>query len=148
MHNELVLIISISSTVYSWYTSSSISLTTLLLLLWQTFLKCPTLLQSTHILLYTGHCLGWWIPLQYMHGCQCVVQCTGAIILSSFAFFDILILSNCFDSVNVFNTVAWALCTSPLLAHAYTPLLVMWSSFLVAVSSFIISSDIYLLFKP
>ena len=61
-HTELILTISISSSVYFYDTSCSISLTTLFLLLWQTFWKCPILLHSVHTLPYTGHCLGWWIP--------------------------------------------------------------------------------------
>ena len=103
MYTELILTVSISSCLYSTYTSYSISLTTLLLLLWQTFLKCPTLLPSAHILLYAGHCLGWWIPPQYLHSCHCVVWFTGTLGLSSFAFYDI------------FNTATWALCASTLL---------------------------------
>ena len=147
MYIELILTISISSCLYSWDTSCSISLTTLLLLLWQTFLKCPTLPHSAHILPYTGHCLGWWISPQYLHGCLCVVWCTGALVLSSFAFFDSLILSICFDSIKVFSTAAWALCTSTLLVHANMSPLVMLSSVLVVVNYSIISSSIYLSFK-
>ena len=63
MHTELVLNSSISSSLYSWSTSCSISLTTLLLLLRQTFLKCPILPHSIHILPYAGHSLSWWILL-------------------------------------------------------------------------------------
>ena len=149
MYTGLILTISISSSLYSWDTSCSISLTTLLLLLWQTFLKHPTLPHSVHVLPYAGHCLGWWIPPQYLHGCHCVVWFTGTLVLLSFVFFDSLILSNSFDSVNAFNTAGWALCTSTLLAQANTPPLVMWSLFLVAVNSFIIYSfNIYLSFKP
>ena len=62
MHTELILTISRSSSVYSCDISYSISLTTLFFLLWHTFQKCPILLHSVHALLYTGHCLGWWIP--------------------------------------------------------------------------------------
>ena len=109
IHTELILTISILSSLYSWDTSCSISLTTLLLLLWQTFLKCPTLPHSAHVLPYTGHCLSWWISPQYLHGCHCVVLCTGALVLSSFALFDILILWNCLESVNVFSTADWGL---------------------------------------
>ena len=91
---------------------------------WSVLLYC-----TLHVLLYVGHCLGWCIPPQYLHGFHCVVSCTGALILSSFAFFDILILSNCFGSVNVLSSAALALCTSTLIAHAHIPPLVMWSSF-------------------
>ena len=86
MHSELILTISISSSLYSWDTTSSMSLTTLFLLLQQTSLKCPTLPHSAHILPYAGQCLGWLIPPQHLHGCHCVVQCTGALILLSFTF--------------------------------------------------------------
>ena len=82
-----------------------------------------------HALLYAGHCLGWWILPQYLQGCHGVVRCTGIPVLSSFTLLDIFILSNCLDSVSIFNTAAWALCAATLLAHAYTPPLVMQSSF-------------------
>ena len=126
MHTELILTISIPTSLYSWDTSCYISLTTMLLLLQQTFQKCPSLPHSAHILPYAGHCLGWWIPPQYLHDCCNVVWCTGVLVLSSFTFLNILILSNCLDSVNVFDTAAWALCTSTLLAHVNTLPLVMW----------------------
>ena len=90
MQTELILTVSMSSSVYSWNTSCSTSLTTLFLLLWQTFWKCPILLYSVHVLLYAGHCLGWGILPQYLQGCCGVVCCTGVLVLSSFTFFGYL----------------------------------------------------------
>ena len=62
IYTELILIISISLSLYSWDIYWSTTLTTLLLLLQQTFLKCPTFPYSAHILPYAGHCLSWCIP--------------------------------------------------------------------------------------
>ena len=143
----IILIVSISPLLYSWDISCSISFTTLIVLLWQTFLKCPTLLYPTHVLPYAGHYLSWCTPPQYLHGCCCMVQLTGALALPSFVFLYICTLSNCLDLVRVFSTTAWALYTSTFLAHTSIPPLVMWSSFLVAISSFIISSNMYFSFR-
>ena len=113
-------------TVLLRYTCS-ISFTTLLLLLWQPFLKCPILLHPTHILPYARHCLNWWFPPQYIHGCNCMVWLTGALMMSSFVFLDTFTFLNYLDSVKVFSTAAWALCASILLAHTSMPPLVIWS---------------------
>ena len=116
---------------------------------WQTLWKCPILLHSVHILPYTGHCLGRCVPPQYLHGCHCMLLwCINVFVLLSFTLLDILILSNWPDSVNVFNTATWALCTSTLLAHANLSPLVMWSSFFAAVNSLIISFGMHLSFSP
>ena len=58
------------------------------------------------------------------------------------------ILSNCPDSVNMFKTVTWALCTSTLLAHANTSPLVIHPLFFAVFNYFIISSSILLSFSP
>ena len=137
LYTELILTISISSLLYSWDISCSITLTTLLLLLQQTFLKCPTLLHSVHILPYAGQCLSWCVSPQDLYGCHCVVWFTGALALSSFVFFDIFTLSNFLDSVNVFNTAVWALALLPswpmpthfhmLCGHCFQwPLILLW----------------------
>ena len=103
---ELILLVSRFSSVYSHDTSCSISLTTLFfLLLWQTLWKCPILLHFMHTLPYAGHCLGWWMPLQYLQGCCGVVWCNGVLALFSFNFLDSFILSNCLDSINMFKIV-------------------------------------------
>ena len=143
-----ILAVSILPSLYSRDISCSISFTTPLLLLQQTFMKCHILPHPAHILPYAGYCLSWCVPPQYLHCCHCMVWLTGVLAMSSFVFFYIFILSNCPDSVRVFSTTIWALCTSTLLAHVSTPLLVMWSSFLVAVNSFIISSSMCLPFRP
>ena len=78
--------------------------------------SCHT--PHTHILPYTEHCLSWCNPPQYLHGCHCDVQPTGALVVSSFAFFDTFILLNCLDSVSIFKTAACALCASTLFAQA------------------------------
>ena len=89
-HTELILTISRSSSVYSCDTSYSISLITLLFLLWQTFWKCHILLHSIHVLPYAGHCLGWCVSLQYLHGCHCALCCIGILTLLSFTFWTVL----------------------------------------------------------
>ena len=143
-HTELILTISRSSSVYSCDTSCSISLTTLFFLLQQTFWKCPILLHSMHTLPYAGYCLGCWIPPQCLHGCCVVFWCISVLALFSFTFLDNFILSNCLDSVNVLILLLGP--TVPLLSlvHASTPLLFIWSSFFIAVNSFITSSKIHL----
>ena len=129
-HTELILTVSKSSSVYSCETSCSILLTDLLFLLQQTFQKCPILLHSMHFLPYAGHCLGECVPPQFLHGCHCLLLwCINVFVLLSFTLLNSFILSNCLDSVNVFNTVTWSPCTSTLLGHANTPPLVIWSLF-------------------
>ena len=148
-HTEFILTISRSSSVYSYVTSCSISLTTLLFLLWHTLQKCAILLHSMHVLPYAGHCLGGFVPPQYLHSCHGVLLwCIGIFVLFSLTFLDTFILSNCLDSVIVFNTATWALCTSTLLVHANTPQLFILSSFFPVVISFIISSSMLLSFSP
>ena len=128
--------------------SISSSFTALSILLWHTFLKCLVLPHPGHILPYAGHCLGACNPPQYLHGCHYIVGPGAHLVLSPFAFFMICTLTNCLDSVMVFNTAARALCASTLLAQASTPLLVIWSSVFVTVSSFMISSSMHLSFNP
>ena len=148
-HTELILAISRSSSVFSCVTSCSISLTTQLFLLHHTLPKCPILLHSVHILPYTQHCLGRCVPPQYLHGCHGVLLwCIGIFVLLSMTFLGTSFLSKCLDSVIVFNTAAWALCASTLLAHSNTPPLVIWSSFFAVVNSFIISSSMVLSCSP
>ena len=84
---ELILAVSLLPFLYSWDVSCSISFITLLLLLWQTFLKCPTLPHTAHILPYTGHCLSWCILPQYLPSCLCIVWLLGFLVVSSFVFF-------------------------------------------------------------
>ena len=62
MHTELILTVSISSSVYSCDTSCSISLTILLLLLCQTFWKCSILLHSMHVCCLLGIALAGGSP--------------------------------------------------------------------------------------
>ena len=147
-HTELILTISRLSSVYSCDTSLSISLTILFFLLQQTFGKCLNFIAiCAHLAIHWA--LPWLVdPPQYLHGCRSVLWCTDVLALFSFTFLDSFISSNCIDSINVFNTAAWALCASTLLAHASTPPLVIQSSFFVAVNSFIISSNIHLSFRP
>ena len=84
---DLILTVSISPLLYSWDISSSISFIALLLLVWQTFLKCPISLHPAHVLSYARHCLGWCIPPQYLHGCHCVVWLEQCLVLCSFLIF-------------------------------------------------------------
>ena len=148
-HNELILTVSRSSSVYSCIPSCSISLTTLLFLLWQTQQKCSILLHSMHILPYAGHSPGGCIPPQYLHGfCAVLLWCIAIFVLLSLTFLETFILSNCLYSVIVFNTATWALCTSTLLARANITPLVIWPSFFAVVNSFIISSSMLLSFCP
>ena len=122
---KLILTVSISPALYSCISSISSLFTALSLLLWHTFLKCPVLPHHVHVLPYDGHCLGVCNPPQYLHGCHCVSGPCGHLVLSSFAFFKICTLSNCLNSIMVFNTAAWALCASTLLVQASTPSLVI-----------------------
>ena len=113
-YTELILTVSRLSSVYSCVTSCSISLTTLLLLLWHTLWKCPILLYSVQVLLYAGHCLGRCVQPQYLHGCHGVLLwCISIFVLLYLTFQHTFILSNCLDSVIVFNTA-----TCPL--HLYS----------------------------
>ena len=117
-----MITISKSSSVYSCVTSCSISLTTLLFLLLQTLWKCPILLHSVHVLPHAGHCLHRYVPPQYLHGCCGVLLwCICILVLLFLTLLDTFILSNCLDSVIVFNTAVWVLCTSTILVHANTP---------------------------
>ena len=145
---ESILTVSILSLLYSLDISTSMSFTALSLLLWHTLLKCLVLPQPAHVFLYAGHCLSGCTPPQYWHGCCCDVQPTRALTLSSFGLKDIFTLSNCLDSVSVSHTAACTLYTPTLFAQASTPLLVKWSSLLVTVSSFMISSNICLSLRP
>ena len=143
---KLILNVSILPSLYSYISSISSSYTALLLQ--YTFLKCLVLPHPADILLYTRHCLGACNLPQYLHGCHCVAGSGGCLVLSSFAFFMLCTLSNCLNSVMIFNTAAWTLCASTLLAQASTLSLVIWSSVFVVVSSFMISSSIQLSFSP
>ena len=145
---ESILTVSISPSLYPCGTSSSSSFHAQSLLLWHTFLKCLVLPQTAHIFPYTGYCLSTFTPPQYQHGHHCDVRSSGPLVLPSFGFFTIFTLSNCLDSVIVFKTAVWVLCASTLFAQASMPPLVMWSSSLAVVNSFIISSSMYLSFKP
>ena len=89
-YTELILTISVSSSCDSASMSISTSWTAWLLLLLHTFLKCPVLLHAAHIFLYTGHCLGAWLCLQYLHGhLRCVATCTSVpqVLFDSVPFF-------------------------------------------------------------
>ena len=102
----------------------------------------------------TSTCLPicWALP-QWVHSAtilawlslQCPAnQSTSVVFLLAFLIF----LPNCFNSVNVSNTAACAICTTTHFAKTSTPPLVIWSSLLVALSSFKISSNMCLLLRP
>ena len=86
-----------------------------------------------------GHCLGAWLPPQYLHGCFWYTGCVVSLSWLPFGFWAILILSNFCDSVILFNMAACAHCTSTLLAHANTSLIVVCLLLSLAVSSLITS---------
>ena len=144
---ESMLTVSILPSLYSWDVSNSISFIALLLLLQHTFLKCP-ILPHPHM---SFHTLATVSAGTLFHN----IDMAGAAMSDQLEFlqylpllFLIFFLSNCLDSVNLFNTVVCTLCASTLFAYASTPPFVMWSSLLVAVRSSIISSNICLSFRP
>ena len=104
MYTELILTISISSSLYSWrhlflhlvdHPAPS------------TVVDLPEVFHLATLCTHLAICwaLPWLadFPHSNLHGCHCMVLFTGSLALSSFAFSDALILSNCLDSVNVFN---------------------------------------------
>ena len=71
---ELILTVSILSSLHSCDSSIASPFTALSLLLQHTFLKCPVLPQPMHVLLYARHCLSMCILPQYLHGHCCAVD--------------------------------------------------------------------------
>ena len=147
-YTELILTVSISSSWGSCTISISTSCTTWSLLLLHTFLKWPIFPHLPHVFPYAGHCLGAWLPPQYLHGHLWDVWCVVSLYQLLFGFWAILILSNLCDSVISFNMAACVHCTSTLLAHANTSSLVVSSLLLLVVSSLMTSSNMILSFNP
>ena len=146
---ECTLTVSISLLVSLSMISCSTSCTALLFLLMQTLLKSPVLLHSMYTLPYAGHCLGWWKLQQYLHACHArLVDCAWVCGLSLWIVLDTFILSNSFCSIILFIASAWALCAFTLFAHVRTLPLEMWSLFLDAINSLIISPNMSLSLSP
>ena len=103
------------------------------------FIYCPApfakadLLEVLHLATCHTHLAICWALSQLVYSptistwLHCGVQPTGALVVSSFALFDIFILSNCLESVTMFKTAALALYTSTLFVQASTPPFVICS---------------------
>ena len=99
----------------------------------------PTCLPTLPWQVHSATILTWW-PLQCLAN-----QGSSGVFLCHFGYFYFVKLP---QSVSVFNTAACTLCTSTFFTQVSTPPLVMRSSLLVAVSSFIISSNMCLSLRP
>ena len=145
---EFILTVSISSSWGSGITSTSTSWTALLFLLMQTFWKLPIFLQLAHNFPYAGHCLGAWLPPQYLHGCLWKAWHVVCISCLSLDFQTNLTLSNFCVLERLLNIAACALCASIYLAHNNTSSLFVCSLLFFAVNSLTTSSDTALSFNP
>ena len=145
---EFILTVSISSSWGSGITSTSTSWTVQFLLLMQTFLKWPIFLQLVHDFPYAGHCLGAWLPPQYLHGCLWNAWCVVSISHLSLGFWTNLTLSNFCASGRLLNIAACALCASICLAHNNMSSLFICLLLFFAINSLTTSSNMALLFNP